>query len=43
MGVVSIGHPLIEMGEIGCVLCFLREISINLHFEELKVMKLVDA
>ncbi len=33
VGVVSIGHPLIEMGEIGCVLHFLRETSINLHFE----------
>ncbi len=43
MGVVSIGHPMIEMGEIGRVFRFLRETSINLHFEELKVMKLVDA
>ncbi len=37
VGVVSSGHPLIEMGDVGCVLRFLRETNINLHIEELIV------
>ncbi len=34
VGVVSSGHPLIEMGDVGCVIRFLRETSINLHFRD---------
>ncbi len=30
VGVVSSGQPLIEMGDVGCVLCFLRETNIIL-------------